>query len=389
MVCFRNTEGTLNYQNRIQKFSISLTPTDATASHPSSPNLHLQYLETVLFTDPKGQPTTGLDADATGSISFPGFPQMPVATFTGDGWNGTGPGGKRITVDAEGLVLNSDGSFWVSDEYGDFVWKFSPEGKMIQAIQPPQAFLPRRNGTVSFSSDSAPITDPDRTVTPSDPDSGRENNHGFEGLTASPDGKTLYALAQAALDQDGGEKKKDERYARLVVYDVSGEAAVYTHEYVVPLPLYGSDDDTAAQSEIHYINENTFLVLARDSGAGHGQSSSESIYRHADIFNIANATDVKSSTTDAATGSIASSKGKLNSGITPATYCSFLDFNVNSELARFGLHNGGDQNASLLNEKWESLVLAPVDGENGEDGEFFLFSLSDDDFITQDGKYTP
>lgn len=27
----------------------------------------------------------------------------------------------------------------------------------------------------------------------------------------------------------------------------------------------------------------------------------------------------------------------------------------------------------------------PVDGESGEDGEWFLFSLSDNDFITQEG----
>ena len=37
----------------------------------------------------------------------------------------------------------------------------------------------------------------------------------------------------------------------------------------------------------------------------------------------------------------------------------------------------------------ECLMLVPVDRENGKDGELFLFSLSDDDFITQDGKYNP
>jgi len=125
--------------------------------------------------------------------------------------------------------------------------------------------------------------------------------------------------------------------------------------------------------------------LARDSGAGHGQATSLSVYRHADVFDITNATNIKGNVNDCANCSIASLDGVLNEGIVPATFCSFLDYNVNSQLNRFGVNNGGIQNQDLLNEKWESLALAPVDGELGADGEWFLFSLSDNDFITQDG----
>jgi len=60
------------------------------------------------------------------------------------------------------------------------------------------------------------------------------------------------------------------------------------------------------------------------------------------------------------------------------------DYNVNSQLNRFYLHNGGAQDNGLLNEKWESLALVPVTPSNdGSDGNFFLFSMSDNDFITQ------
>ena len=115
----RNTEGTLNIQNRVHKVAFTFTPRpNATLANPSGPNLQLNYLSTVLFTGPDGTPTTGLDADVTGSITYPGFPQLPVATCEGDGYGGAGPGGKRSTIDSEGLVLNPDGSFWVSDEYG-------------------------------------------------------------------------------------------------------------------------------------------------------------------------------------------------------------------------------------------------------------------------------
>ena len=387
--CFRNTEGTLNYQNRVHKIAIILNPQlNATLAKPSGPNLQMTYLDTVLFTGPDGTPTSGLDADAAGGITYPGFPELPVVSYEGNGFGGPGTGGKRIVVDSEGLVLNSDGSFWVSDEYGPYIYKFSSTGKMIQAIRPPEAYIPRRNGTVSFSADSPPFYDPKETIVPADTTTGRDNNQGFEGLTVSGDGNSLFALLQSALDQEGGPDNPYRLNTRLIEYDISGVSPVYKKEYIVKLPLYASSktkSKVAAQSEIHYLSPTQFLVLSRDSNAGHGQASSQSIYRHADIFDIsAPATDIQSTANDAANGSVASSIGVLDSGATAARYCSFLDYNVNSQLGRFGVHNGGDQNQFLLNEKWESLATAPVN-PGKQDGEYFLFSLSDNDFITQDG----
>ncbi|KAF2090557.1 3-phytase, partial [Saccharata proteae CBS 121410] len=385
-----NTEGTLNYNPRVHKYSIVFTPQpNATVDDPASPNLQLTYLDSILFSDPNSVPCTGLDADATGHVSYPGFPDMPVATYKGDGFGGAGTGGERVPVDSEGLVLNDDGSFWVSDEYGPYVYKFSSTGVMLAAIRPPNAFIPRRNDSDSFSADSPPIYNQDYEVDPSDPDSGRQNNQGFEGLTASPDGENLYFLIQSALEQEGGAKKSTRRYARLVHYNITSSTQTYAAEYVVPLPLYtDADDDTrvAAQSEIHYLSPTQFLVLAHDNNVGAGQDDTESVYRHADIFDISSATNVADQDSDADDydGKIASKKGNLHDDITPAEYCSFLDYNVNSQLERFGVHNGGDQDSGLLNEKWESLALAEVNPGEG-DGEYFLFSLSDNDFITQDG----
>jgi hypothetical protein len=143
-----NTQGTQNTQSRIQKLAITLEVVDsATVEKPASPNLKIKYLDTILLTGPDGTPCTGLDADAHGHASFPGFPDLPVATYEGDGFGGPGPGGKRISVDAEGLVLADDGSFWISDEYGPYVYHFDRKGKMVGAIRPPDAFIPVRNGT--------------------------------------------------------------------------------------------------------------------------------------------------------------------------------------------------------------------------------------------------
>lgn len=153
-------------------------------------------------------------------------------------------------------------------------------------------------------------------------------------------------------------------------------------------PSQTKNPRTAAQSEILSITNKQFLVLARDSGAGHGTSSSLSLYRHVDIFDISSATEISKPNADARGASIttSSTSGVLNSTITPAKFCPFLDINNNAQLAKFGLHNGGAQDAGLLNEKWESLAIVPVDGDDGKDGWYYLFVASDNDFITQNGK---
>jgi hypothetical protein len=398
-----NTKGTLNFQSRLHKFKVQFNPSQT----GPKPNLQLQYLDTVLLFAPDGSPTTGLDADATGALKFPGFPDLPAATYTGDGYGGPGKGGHRVSIDCEGLVVNEDGTFWISDEYGPYIYLFSHDGKMLQAVRPPDAFIPLRNGTESFNSNTAPYFDPNRTVIPTDPTQGRANNQGFEGLTLSPDGKTLTVLTQSALMQEGGTSSKNRFNARLLQYDLSpkgyGGYGGYGNkptpqlkaEYVVQLPKYinaKGDQRIAAQSEIHAVSATQFLILSRDSGAGKGADSSLSVYRHADVFDISNATNFLGKY-DAFNQSIASSKGELVAGITPAVYCSWLDYNVNSQLAQFGLHNGGAQDSGLLNEKWESLALVPVDdkggkGHGGKDDdyeEYFLFSFSDNDFVTTEG----
>jgi hypothetical protein len=276
---------------------------------------------------------------------------------------------------------------------------------MLNAIQPPDAFLPIRNGSVryvqyssmsiqtshhypSFNAASPPIYNPDFEIEPEDPETGRANNQGLEALTASPDGKYLYALLQSATMQDGGEKSSTRRNTRLLKYRTSKKKVSFEAEYVVQLPLTPSGK-VAGQSEIHFISETQFLILARDSGAGHGQDESESKYRNADIFDISKATDIKGKKYDAFGGAVATRKGALNTDITPATYCPWLSYNNNEQLGRFGVHNGGAQDAGLLNEKWESFALAPVDKKYqtaGEGEEYYLISFSDNDFITQNGE---
>ncbi|KAH7130840.1 outer membrane autotransporter [Dactylonectria macrodidyma] len=395
-----NTNGTVNFQPRIHEFTVTLTlASGATVQDPSPPNVAFVYEDTILLTGPDGNPITGLDADQTGGLKYSGFPILPAATYTGDGFGGDGSGGKRATLDAEALVLAEDGGFWISDEYGPYIYKFNKKGKMTVAVAPPDAILSLRNGSVSFSSNNPPLYNPEKEPVPSDPTQGRQTNQGFEGMTASPDGKSLWVLLQSVALQDGGQAKKTRRYSRLLQYSIKGKGGhgqtptpVYKAEYVVPLPTFTDTSGkklVAAQSEMHFVSDKQFFFLPRDSNNGHGMSNSESVYRHIDIFDISAATNVKGATHDGFNDAIASSDGVLNDKIVPATVCSFLDFNVNSQLNRFGMHNGGSQDGALLNEKWEGIALVPVDRKDrtgkSDGDEYFLFASSDNDFVTQNG----
>ena len=287
-------------------------------------------------------------------------------------------------------MLGPGGTYWVSDEYGDYIFQFLPNGQLVKTIRPPDAFIPIRNGNESFSANSPPIYDPARVPVPTSPTSGRSNNQGLEGLTVNPAGTRLYALTQSALIQDGGTSNPTSRYARLLEYDISGINKNLIGEYVVPLNRVTSSptSNIARQSEVHYISDTQFLVLGRDSGRGRGQGPTNTMsrYRDVDVFDISSATNIAGKS-DCTTCSVAPA-GILNPNTTAATYCRWLDFNVNSQLNRFGVHNGGAEDAGLLNEKWESIALFPVNKDftgKAVNDEYYLLSLSDNDFITQDG----
>lgn len=61
-----------------------------------------------------------------------------------------------------------------------------------------------------------------------------------------------------------------------------------------------------------------------------------------------------------------------------------IDLDDNTQLNRFGLHDGPPNDRNNLSEKWESMALASAfDAANPND--YFLFIGNDNEFITEDG----
>jgi len=374
-----NTQGTLDFRGRTQHFSVKLNPFyGASTNAQNQLSMHYEGLTPLRRF---GVPTTGLDAVNVlrGTHHFPDLP-------AGED--------HHIAVDNEGIVIPSDGTFWISDEYGPYVYHYAHGGELLGVIRPPEAFIPRRldasnHPVESFSANSPPIGE---TYDLGNPVSGRQNNQGFEGLALSPDGQTLFVLLQSALiqDLDPNNIKTTRRNTRLLAYDISRPAPRLIHEYVVQLPLFQDQTTTktklliAAQSEMFALNDHQFLVLARDSSVGEiAPATPGSVYRSVDLIDTKGATDIAGTSYDSATGSVAP-LGVLNPAITPVAYQQFLNINDNGQLNRFGLHNGAPADANDLYEKWESLAVEPV-GDRAHPNDYFLFIGSDNDFITQKG----
>jgi hypothetical protein len=379
-----NTSGTLDFRGRTQHFKATFNPFYG-ASTVAQNQLQLDYksLTPLHYV----QPTTGLDAVKVVPASG-NFPDLPAGR---DG---------HVAVDNEGIVFTGDGTFWISDEYGPYVYHYAAGGKLLNVIRPPEAFIPRRldahgNPVENFSANSPPIG---TNYNLGNPVSGRQNNQGFEGLTVSPDGKTLSVLLQSALIQDlnVADIKHTRRNTRLLQYNITDpKHPQLIHEYAVQLPLY-QDQTTAktslliaAQSEMHALNDHQFLVMARDSSVGETYPATPgSVYRSADLIDTNGATDLAApavyATYNGPTSQIAPN-GVLLPAITPVAYQKFVNIDDNTQLNRFGLHNGAPNNSNDLYEKWESLAIEPVNDPTAPN-DYFLFIGSDNDFVTQDGS---
>jgi hypothetical protein len=374
-----NTQGTVDYAGRLHRYEAILHPYYGNGP-TTQDQLTLTYKTSNLFHEPKKN-TTGIDPLGVRPASG-NMPPLPVA-----------PNGK-IAVDDEGVVYSGDGTMWISDEYGPYVYHYSAPGKLIGVIRPPEAFVPKRiNNGVPVDDFSANAPPQGQTYNKGNPVSGRQNNQGAEGLAISPDGKTLFVLLQSALIQDlkstsAATIRTSRRNARMLAYDISGATPALTAEYVVQLPQYPSptvagETLTAAQSEIRALNDHQFLIISRDSGAGHGLALAGSVYRKVDLIDITGATNIANTAYDLPQNPVAPN-GVLDPSITPVTYQQFIDINDPTQLARFGLHNGAPNDNNNLVEKWEGLaVVSAFDKQNPND--YFLIVASDNDFITQDG----
>ncbi|MBG6081813.1 esterase-like activity of phytase family protein [Rubrivivax gelatinosus] len=253
-------------------------------------------------------------------------------------------------LDPEGIRLARSGTtVFVSDEYGPYVYQFDrATGARGRVTKLPAELAVARKAAVGSTEISANT-------------GGRVANKGMEGLAISPDGKTLFAMVQSPLIQDGGDGG---RYNRILKIDLASGA---TQQFVYDNYL-ADKAKTYNSSEILALNEHELLVLERD-GKGRGDGSSAVVKR---IYKV-----------DLATGSDVSGKSGAAT-LAPYALTKTLFLDIAAKLGAAGIK------ATAIPAKLEGIAFGEdivVDGVTRHT----LYVGNDNDFLpaTADGQDNP
>ena len=242
-------------------------------------------------------------------------------------------------LDPEGIRVGPNGTFYVSDEYGPYVFEFNRQGQLVRRLEVPSKFFIAN-----------PSSDPNTELTGNT--SGRQANRGMEGLAISPDGKTLFGIMQNALIQDHGLSGTDRvgLNNRILKLDLAtGE----THEYVYVLDAINRGQGVC---EILAINDHEFLVVERDNRSNLQSPPQAPTRKNIYKIDLTGATEVS--------GIESLPAGALPLGITPVSKQLFIN------LLDADLHL-----AATIPEKIEGLTWGP----DLADGRHVLYVISDND----------
>ena len=146
-------------------------------------------------------------------------------------------------LDPEGLAALTDGSFWVSDEYGPHLIHYDADGVEIGRIN---AFASDERNNVLI--DGKPILLPTELTK-------RRTNRGMEALTITPDQTTLVGIMESSMDNPDKSGRLSSLVRIVTINLVSGQVAQY---------LYRLDVAEHVVSGIVAINNHEFYLIEHD-----------------------------------------------------------------------------------------------------------------------------
>jgi hypothetical protein len=358
-------DGATDFHPRIQTLDFMLTPEFGAGVFPQT-QITLANTATTLLRDAAGGLFTGFNPDITG-VSVP-------QTSAG------GLGGGKRSLDPEGLVKLKNGDFFLSDEYGPLLGRYSASGELLAEFTVPDALLPKDQppvpGNLNFSATNAN-------------ESGRRGNRGLEGLSVSPDETRLFAMLQSPAIQDGGGGNPT-RNTRLLVYDLEAGSPTQNQligEYVYQLTLNGNPAGNrhTPVSEILALNDQQLLILERDGLWGAAGYKNVNLADFSAATNLRDIAGLPYSLENGAPGQLdLPAGGTLPAGITPIARQDFISLLGAADLAKFGLNNSATPDGNTIYEKWEALALIPWDPLSFDNTDYLLLVGNDNDFRAAD-----
>lgn len=208
----------------------------------------VEVLQTIPIVGQSGAPVTGLpniDGRDERPMDYHAKIKLP--------YNPSG-------LDPEGMVRTPNGDFWIADEYGPSLVHLDPNGVVLKR------YVPVGIGAALAGADY-PVMEALPAVF-----ARRSDDGGFEGLTASPDGATLYLAMEGPLSNPNNDAADRSRNARILLFDVASEQVtteyVYRFETVRQLdPSKKADPDDIKLSAIALCGDGQLLVLERTGNA--------------------------------------------------------------------------------------------------------------------------
>ncbi len=158
--------------------------------------------------------------------------------------------------DVESIQPVADG-FWVGEELGPYILKFSTEGVLTDVIA-------TKAGEIDVKSPDNPTI-----VVPANPAAkmpafNLKRSGGYEGLAMSKDGTKLYGMLEGPLYLEDGSVEKADGLTALRIIELDAASKAWTGKTW----LYPLSEGGEAIGDFNMIDETTALVIERDNGAG-------------------------------------------------------------------------------------------------------------------------
>lgn len=190
-------------------------------------------IDEILLKDRSGKNITGLpNSSSLGGTGETPYDKDGNSIKNSDGTIKTDDYG----IDTEGLAIMLDGTFWVSDEYGPHIVHYDATGKEIGRINP---FADDVRNSYTLPAEFQ----------------NRRANRGMEGLTVTPDQKSLVGIMQSTMYNPSSAVKTLD-ITRIVSLNLeTGKIGQY---------LYKQEKAANSNSEIVALSSDTFLIIERD-----------------------------------------------------------------------------------------------------------------------------
>ena len=176
-------------------------------------------------------------------------------------------------LDPEGLAALTDGSFWISDEYGPHLVHYDADGLEIERINP---FASDERNNVMI--DGKPILLPMEFTK-------RRANRGMEALTITPNQTTLVGIIESSMDNPD-KSGRGSSVTRVITINLkSGQIAQY---------VYRLDVAEHVVSGLVALSDHEFYLIEHDRKFPlQDESAKKYIYK----INLSQATDIETIST--------------------------------------------------------------------------------------------